>query len=89
MVVKEIVIKNPSGLQSKSAAVFIQKASAYKSSIWVEKEERKANAKSLLGLLSLSIGNGSRVILKVEGEDEALAAKELEEHLSNPSVELI
>jgi len=81
MIVKEIVIKNPIGLQSKSAAIFIQKASGYKSSIWIAKNERKANAKSLLGVLSLSIDNGMKVQLSVEGDDEAEAAEELERYL--------
>ena len=89
MVVKEITIKNKSGLQSKSAAVFIQKASNYKSGIWIEKEERKANAKSLLGLLSLSIGNGARISLIVTGEDEAKAADELMEYLTSDAMEIV
>jgi phosphocarrier protein HPr len=83
MVVREIIVKNPSGLQSKSAAVFIQKASSYKSSIWIEKNERKANAKSLLGLLSLGIGAGSRITVIAEGEDEEKAVNELEEYLQS------
>lgn len=81
MIVKEIVIKNSGGLQSKSAAIFIQKASGYKSNIWIAKSERKANAKSLLGVLSLSIGNGTAVQLSVEGDDETEAAAELEKYL--------
>lgn len=81
MEVREIVIKNQSGLQSKSAAVFIQKASNFKSDIWIEKEERKANGKSLLGLLSLAIGFGSRVLIIADGEDEDRAANELESYL--------
>lgn len=89
MVVKEITITNKSGLQSKSAAVFIQKASNYKSSIWIEKDERKANAKSLLGLLSLSIGNGAKISVIVSGEDEGKAADELVEYLKSDSVEVI
>jgi phosphocarrier protein HPr len=81
MIEKEIVIKNPSGLQSKMAAVFIQKASGYKSGIWVFKGERKANGKSLLGILSLGIGKGDKITLSVEGEDETEAAAELEKYL--------
>lgn len=81
MIVREITIKNPTGLQSKSAAIFIQKASNYKSDIWIVKDERKANAKSLLGVLSLSIGKGSVVSVSVEGEDEMEAAAELENYL--------
>lgn len=81
MLTKEIIIKNKMGLQSKSAAVFIHKATGFKSSIWIEKEERKANAKSLLGLLSLGIVGGSKVTLTTEGEDEEAAMKELEKYL--------
>ncbi len=81
MIVKEIVIKNPIGLQSKAAALFIQKASGYKANIWIAKNERKANAKSLLGVLSLNIDNGMKVQLSVEGEDETEAADELERYL--------
>lgn len=81
MVKKEIIVANESGLESKPAAMFIQKASNYKSSLWVEKGERKANAKSLLGLLSLGVGNGSKIMLIAEGEDEEEAARELEKYL--------
>lgn len=81
MIVKEIMVKNTAGLQSKSAAIFIQKASGYKSSIWIAKNERKANAKSLLGVLSLNIESDTVVRLSVEGEDEAEAAEELEKYL--------
>lgn len=81
MVRKEIIINNGAGLQSKSAAVFIQKASNYKSSVWIEKGERKANAKSLLGLLSLGIGDGTTVTVIADGEDEILAVDELEKYL--------
>lgn len=89
MKVREIVIKNQSGLQSKSAAVFIQKASSFKSDIWIEKEERKANGKSLLGLLSLGIGFGSRVIIITDGEDEDRAANELESYLMTDAAGLL
>jgi len=81
MTMAEVIINNKSGLQSKMAAVFIHKASNYKSSIWIEKDERKANAKSLLGLLSLGIGEGDKVILTAEGEDSEKAIKDLEEYL--------
>ncbi len=87
MLSKEILVKNKSGLESKVAAKFIQKASNYKSSIWIERDERKANAKSLLGLLSLSIGNGSRIVLITEGIDEETAMKELEEYINSGMTE--
>jgi len=81
MHMKKVTINNKYGLQSKMAAVFIHKASKYKSSIWVEKDERKANAKSLLGLLSLGIGEGDVITLTAEGEDAEKAANDLEEYL--------
>lgn len=81
MVKKEIKINNVSGLESKPAAMFIQKASNYKSSVWIEKGERKANAKSLLGLLSLGVAAGSKIMLITEGEDEVEASNELENYL--------
>lgn len=89
MITKELTVNNRSGLQSKTAAIFIQKASSYKASIWIEKGERKANAKSLLGLLSLCIGDGSKVVVTAEGEDETKAVEELEEYLNSPVVEVI
>ena len=89
MIVREIVIKNLSGLQSKSAAIFIQKASNYKSNIWIVKDERKANAKSLLGVLSLGIGTGVKFAVTFEGDDEAEAAAELEKYLLSDTGEII
>ncbi len=78
MISKEIVIRNDSGLESKVAARLIQKASGYESNIWIQKGERKANAKSLLGILSLSICKGEKVTLIIDGNDEKLALSELE-----------
>lgn len=83
MVIKEMVVEGKSGLKSKPAALFIQKACSYKSSIWIEREERKANAKSMLGLLSLSIGMGSRISIIAEGEDEEAAVAELAEYINS------
>lgn len=78
MTSREIMIMNEFGLESKAAARLIQKASAYESNIWVEKDTRRANAKSLLGLLSLSVSKGEKVLLVAEGADEELAIEELE-----------
>jgi phosphocarrier protein len=83
MIVKEVKLNNEAGLQSKMAAVFIQKASNYKSRIWIESNERKANAKSLLGLLSLGIYKGAKVTIIADGEDEQKAVEELEEYLNS------
>ena len=61
MYVKEVVVQNQVGLHARPATFFIQKANEYKSSIWVEKEERRVNAKSLLGVLSLGIVGGTTI----------------------------
>ena len=75
MISKEVVINNQVGLHARPATFFIQKANDFKSSIWVEKEDRRVNAKSLLGVLSLGIVKGTVVTLIADGadEDEAIA----------------
>ncbi|MCX7842043.1 MAG: HPr family phosphocarrier protein [Clostridia bacterium] len=83
MISREVIVKNGAGLDSKQAAFLIQKVSNFKSSIYVEKDERKANAKSLLGLLSLSIASGMKIVIRAEGEDEELAVQEVEEYFNS------
>lgn len=85
MITREVVVRSQSGFGSEKAAVFIHKASSYSSVIWIEKDERKANAKSLLGLLSLGIRKDEKINLIVEGEDEQKAAEELESYLCDES----
>ncbi len=77
MCVKDVVIQNQVGLHARPATFFIQKANEYKSSIWVEKEERKVNAKSLLGVLSLGIVGGTTIKIIVDGADEKEALEGL------------
>ncbi len=79
MISRDIVISNSSGLHARPATFFIQKANSYKSSIWIEKEDRKVNAKSLLGVLSLGIAQGMTVTLLAEGPDENAAITGLTE----------
>ena len=79
MFLKEVVIQNQVGLHARPATFFIQKANEYKSSIWIEKEERKVNAKSLLGVLSLGITKGTSVTISAEGGDEEAAVSGLVE----------
>ncbi|MCQ2430071.1 MAG: HPr family phosphocarrier protein [Clostridia bacterium] len=74
---REVVITNASGLHARPATFFIQKANCYKSSIWVEKDDRKVNAKSLLGVLSLGIAKGMTVTLHADGQDEDSALEGL------------
>ena len=70
MYVKEVTVENQVGLHARPATFFIQKANEFKSSIWVEKDERRVNAKSLLGVLSLGIVKGSTITLVADGADE-------------------
>ena len=70
MVSKEVVINNQVGLHARPATFFIQKANEFKSSIWVEKEERRVNAKSLLGVLSLGIVKGTAITIIADGSDQ-------------------
>ena len=70
MFVKEVTVENQVGLHARPATFFIQKANEFKSSIWVEKEERRVNAKSLLGVLSLGIVKGTAVNIVADGVDE-------------------
>lgn len=85
MTSKEITIKNKSGFDTKTATNFITKASSFSSSISVEKDERSANAKSLLGLLSLGMATNSKIVLKADGEDEKEALEALEKELKASS----
>ena len=78
MVSKEVTITNSVGLHARPATYFIQKANTFKSSVWIECGDRRANAKSLLGVLSLGISKGSAVTLIADGLDEAEAIDGLE-----------
>ena len=73
MITKEVKISNAIGLHARPATFFIQKANTYQSSIWVEKDDRKVNAKSLLGVLSLGIAKGMTITLIADGQDEDAA----------------
>ena len=73
MYVKDVLVQNQVGLHARPATFFIQKANEFKSSIWVEKEERRVNAKSLLGVLSLGIVGATNIRIIADGSDEEAA----------------
>ncbi len=77
MFVKEVMVQNQVGLHARPATYFIQKANEFKSSIWVEKDERKVNAKSLLGVLSLGIMGDTSIRIIASGADEEEAVDQL------------
>ena len=73
MITRNVTIQNAVGLHARPATFFIQKANCYKCTLWVEKDDRKVNAKSLLGVLSLGIAKGMTVTLIADGQDEDAA----------------
>ena len=83
MIIREVTIKNSVGLHARPATFFIQKANSFKSSISVEREDRRVNAKSLLGVLSLGIVNGMEITLVADGPDEEEAIEALTDLIEN------
>lgn len=77
MITRDVTIQNNVGLHARPATFFIQKANSYKASVWVEKDDRRVNAKSLLGVLSLGIVKGMTVTLIADGSDESEALEGL------------
>ena len=77
MYVKDVVVQNQVGLHARPATFFIQKANEFKASIWIEKEERRVNAKSLLGILSLGLVGGTQIKIIADGSDEQVAVNAL------------
>ncbi len=83
MISRKVTIMNNIGLHARPATFFIQKANAYKSSLWVEKGDRRVNAKSLLGVLSLGIAKDSEILLIADGADEQAALDGLVDLITN------
>ena len=83
MLSKDVTVQNQVGLHARPATFFIQKANNFKSSIWVSKDERKVNAKSLLGVLSLGIIRGTNISIIADGEDEVEAVDALVDLISS------
>ena len=77
MISRNVTINNNVGLHARPATFFIQKANSYKASLWVEKEDCRVNAKSLLGVLSLGITKGNTITIIADGSDEADAVEGL------------
>ena len=75
---EEIVVRCESGLHNKQATYFVQKANEFESSIWLESQNRRMNAKSLLGIMSLGIITGATVVLSAVGSDAEAAVNALE-----------
>lgn len=83
MVELTIKVTNPEGLHARPAALFVQIAGKFTSSVWISKNDRQVNAKSIMGIMSLAISPGTDLIIGAEGEDEHLAVKELTDFVTS------
>lgn len=87
MFVKEVVVMNQVGLRARPATFFTQKANEFRGNVWIEKDERRVNAKSLLGVLSLGIIKDTVINIVADGEDEEQAVETLSELISKDFAE--
>ena len=78
MIEKQIVVKRKSGLQARPAALFVQEANRFNSEIFIEKDGKKVNAKSIMGIMSLAINTNKEITVTVSGNDEETAMDTLE-----------
>ncbi|NLC89637.1 MAG: HPr family phosphocarrier protein [Clostridiaceae bacterium] len=88
MISKEVCFACDEDTHMKSIALLIQKASNFDSSIYIEKDDRRANAKSLLGVMSLGIDSGDRLMVVAEGEDEEAAVELIVDYMADTAKEL-
>ncbi|MEX3624155.1 HPr family phosphocarrier protein [Viridibacillus arvi] len=77
MAEQQVEVKLKSGLQARQAALFVQEANRYSADVFLTKDNKKVNAKSIMGIMSLAVAKGSKVILTADGADEALALEGL------------
>ncbi|NLY48388.1 MAG: HPr family phosphocarrier protein [Clostridiales bacterium] len=85
MVRKEIAINIPNGLEARPVAQLVQVASQFESSIYVEYRDKRINAKSIMGMMSLGLVSGDKVFVSADGPDEKDAIKSIEKYLSSIS----
>lgn len=77
MIGEKVQITNPTGLHARPAALFVKAASKFTSNIWLTKDSKKVNAKSIMGLMSLAASKDALITIEAEGEDAEVAVKEL------------
>lgn len=83
MIVKKMIVNIPTGLEARPVAVLVQVASQFDSKIYVECEEKKVNAKSIMGMMALGLPAGEEIIVSADGEDEESAIMNIEKYLSS------
>lgn len=81
MLEKQVEVKLKTGLQARPAALFVQEANRFSSDVFLEKDGKKVNAKSIMGLMSLAVSSGSVITLIVDGKDETEALEELSKYI--------
>lgn len=82
MTTKTITVQIPTGLEARPVAVLVQVANQYSSSIYLENETRRVNAKSIMGLMTLGLHAGEQVTIQANGDDEETAITKIEEYLT-------
>jgi len=81
MITKKMTIDIPTGLEARPVALFVQVASQYDSSIYVEYENKKVNAKSIMGMMTLGLNTGEEIVVTANGADEETAIESIEKYL--------
>ena len=82
-VTKEVTIVNRLGMHARPAAMFVRTASRFRCEVWVEKEGERINGKSIMGLMMLAAGQGSKLMISCDGPDADSALAELEQLIAN------
>ena len=83
MITKNMTIELQTGLEARPIALFVQVASQFDSSIYVEHDNKRVNAKSIMGMMTLSLAAGEKIVVSADGQDEQDAIKGIEDYLSN------
>ncbi|MGM0380006.1 MAG: HPr family phosphocarrier protein [Bacillota bacterium] len=84
---KDVCVKNKTGLHARPASIFVKLAKTFKSEVFIQKDDKKVNGKSMLGILGMSIGCGDEITIKVNGEDEKKAIKSIYDLFENELME--
>ncbi|MBO4996393.1 MAG: HPr family phosphocarrier protein [Lachnospira sp.] len=83
MITRKMAVQLPTGLEARPLAMLVQVASQYESKIFIEAEDKKINAKSIMGIMGLGLATGEEVVISADGADEEVALDNIENYLSN------
>lgn len=83
MIKEKVKVTLRSGLQARAASMFVQEANRFRSTVFLEKNNKKVNAKSIMGLMSLAVGPNSEIVIEVNGPDEEKAMTHLKDFITN------